>query len=262
MNIFQRLRLQATRYILRGKSDIEWVVSMTSHAPRFRFLEEFFATFQQQTLLPSVLLLWISKSERHNFLTLKLQLPSYVNVRFCEELGPGKKLIPTLRIFPNSKIITLDDDVHYPNDLIENMILYANSHPKRIIAGRVHRITKDYRGNTKNYEEWDFDFEGHESLAQNLFPTGVGAVLYPPKSLHPDVLNVREYRKTALFQDDVWFYAQASRAGTEIWRIPGTREIRYLSESQEMGLYETVNKFGENNSAIARMRDLYKDLEL
>ena len=261
MNIFQRLRLQATRYMFRGKTDIEWVVSMTSHAPRFRFLEEFFATLQEQTLSPPVLLLWISKAERHNFLSLKLQLPSYVNVRFCEELGPGKKLIPTLRMLPNSKIITLDDDVHYPNNLIENMISYSSSYPKEIIAGRVHRITIDNLGKMRNYEDWDFDFDGQDSSAR-AFPTGVGGVLYPPKSLHPDVLNVREYRKTTLFQDDVWFYAQALRAGTEIRRLPGTRESRYLSESQEMGLYETINKFGENNSAIARMRDLYKGLEL
>jgi hypothetical protein len=139
--------------------------------------------------------------------------------------------------------------------------LHSKSYPKDIIAGRVHRITKDDLGSIRNYEEWDFDFEGEESQAGNLFPTGVGGVLYPPNSLHSDVLNVRKYKKTTLFQDDVWFYVQARRMGVEVRRLPGTRRLVYLPETQEMGLYETVNKFGENNSALARVRDLYKDLD-
>jgi hypothetical protein len=90
MKIFQKLRLEASQRIFAGNANIEYVVSMTSHAPRFRFLEEFFVNFQQQTLLPPVFVLWISKAERPDFLALNLKLPSYVEVRFCEELGPGK----------------------------------------------------------------------------------------------------------------------------------------------------------------------------
>jgi hypothetical protein len=37
-----------------------------------------------------------------------------------------------------------------------------------------------------------------------LFATGVGGVFYPPKSLHPEVLNKKNLIATALKADDVW----------------------------------------------------------
>ena len=51
----------------------------------------------------------------------KLASNGIVIINACENLGPGKKLIPTLKLEPNLPIIVVDDDLIFDSE-IENRL--------------------------------------------------------------------------------------------------------------------------------------------
>ena len=50
--------------------------------------------------------------------------------------------------------------------------------------------------------------------------SGVGGVLYPPHSLHPEVSNEKVFMDICPHADDLWFYAMAVMAGTKVVGCP------------------------------------------
>jgi hypothetical protein len=238
-----------------------FIVTMTSHAGRFHSLGAFFRNFELQKLLPKQMILYLTEQESTIFATQDVYLPKFVTIRICEDLGPGMKLIPALRDFPNLNIITVDDDVVYPIDLLERLVSYSVNFPKNIIAGRTHIVTLDSSFKPKKYSEWNQKVQMPGLSSKLLFPTGVGMVLYPPNSLHRDVLEIDTYIKNCFFQDDIWFYIQAIRAGTEVRSLPGDNQYQYLPETQLSGLWSSKNSKGGNDLAMELLLRKYHDLE-
>ena len=252
---------RALRNLNKPKVIESFLVTMTSHPGRFHSLDSFFRNFELQELLPSQMILYLTQQDSDELSTLDVYIPKFVTIRICEDLGPGKKLIPALRDFPTKQIITVDDDVIYPNDLIQRLVDYSKTYPRNILAGRAHNVTLDDNFEPRKYSEWNHKILEFNISSKLLFPTGVGMVLYPPKSLHPDVLEIDTYVENCFFQDDLWFYIQANRAGTEMRLLPGHNEIEYLPETQLSGLWETKNVSGGNDLAMEFLLKRYRDLK-
>ena len=242
------------------KENENFIVTMTSHAGRFRSLGSFFRSFELQELLPKHFALYLTQEDSNLLETMDVYIPNFVSVRICEDLGPGNKLIPALRDFPDKRIITVDDDVIYPKDLLQRLVSYSLEFPLNIIACRAHKVTLNDDFTPRKYSEWDHKVSNFNSSSTLLFPTGVGMICYPPKSLHPDVLDVENYLKNCLFQDDIWFYIQAIRAGTKLRLLPGDNEYEYIPETQTNGLWQTTNSSGGNDQAMKSLLRMYVDL--
>lgn len=206
------------------------------------------------------MILYLTQEDSNLLETMEVYIPKFVSVRICEDLGPGKKLIPALRDFPDKKIITVDDDVVYPKDLIKRIVGYSLAFPLNIIAGRAHKITLGDDFTPRQYSEWEHKVSVFENPSTLLFPTGVGIICYPPKSLHPDALDVDTYKKNCLFQDDIWFYIQAIRKGTKFCLLPGDNQYEYIPETQTSGLWEIINSSGGNDLAMQLLLGIYADL--
>jgi hypothetical protein len=253
--------LISLRNLKQPKKAQSFIVSMTSHVGRFHSLESFFRNFELQELLPKQTILYLTQQDSIMLSTLDVYIPRFVTIRLCEDLGPGKKLIPALRDFPKSNIITVDDDVVYPKDLIKRLVSHSKDFPKNIIAGRAHNVTLDENLMPRKYSDWNQKVSVFNGSHKLLFPTGVGMVLYPPKSLHPDVFDTNVYLENCFFQDDIWFYIQAIRAGTEARLLPGDNQFEYLPETQLSGLWEVKNSKGGNDFAMESLLKKYGDLK-
>jgi hypothetical protein len=84
---------------------------------------------------------------------------------------------------------------------------------------------------------------------------GMSGVLYPPHSLHNDVLNINLFRTLIPTHDDVYFWAMALRNKTKIQLVDGHNTNIYTVEgTQKFGLIN-INK--ENNSGIS-LSDAHK----
>ena len=235
------------------------ILSLTSHPPRFGTLRRFFESLQGMELFDKVVL-WIAHEDAKQFEYIANTIPSIIEVRNCQDLGPGKKLIPALLEYPNDKVITIDDDLLYERSTFLEILEISESYPLEIIAGRTHYVTYDDFGRINPYGLWKFDYSDLDEASEFLFPTTGGITLFPPKSLHPDVTNSELYLELTKFQDDLWFWVQAKRKGTLVRRVPGHRPLSYIDGTQSDGLWETMNSKGGNDLAILRLAHKYGNI--
>ena len=71
---------------------------------------------------------------------------------------------------------------------------------------------------------WQMEASPVDDSPLNFFTSG-GGVLYPPHSLHPEVLNEKVLLDICPNADDVWDYAMALMAGTRVLKCY-THDVR------------------------------------
>ncbi len=167
-------------------------------------------------------------------------------------MGPYTKFYYCLSEFPDSLILTVDDDIMYPVDMIDQLYRAHLNQPGAIHCHRAHRIKLDDDGQLLPYKQWDFDTrEDKASLA--IFPTGVGGVLYFPGCFDPDILNDDAFLSLAPKADDVWLKAMSLKKGTPCKKVPDRRDWQQrflpIQGSQVTKLKSANKKHGGGNDA-------------
>ena len=191
------------------------IISLTSYGKRIYDVHLTIESLMQQTVKPNKIILWLSEDEftPDNIpLTLKKLEKRGLTIEFCKDIRSYTKLVPALRKYPDDIIITVDDDIIYQFDLIENLLNSYKEDPKSIHFCRGHRM-KIVNNVLLSYYKWNW-FINDFNINKLNFPTGVGGVLYPPHSLYFDVTDEKKFLSLAPFADDVWFKAMALLQGT------------------------------------------------
>lgn len=192
------------------------VVSLTSYGRRVSNNVVFYTlvSLLKQTKRPSRIILWIDNSWNYESLPLKLKgLVKYgIEYKFCEDLRSYKKLIPTLGLYPNNIIITVDDDMYYNNNLVENLWegYVSNGNIQCCIAS--YPIYDKAQHCFIPYNEWPA--VSNKQKEELIIPIGVGGVLYPPNSLSDEVMQKNRFQELAPSADDLWFWVMAKRKGS------------------------------------------------
>lgn len=106
--------------------------------------------------------------------------------------------------FPDAIIITVDDDVIYPKDLIKTLVKTHKCYPNAVCARRVHKITKNADGTIAPYNEWLGEYCGCDTPSHALVAVGVGGILYPPHCLYEKAFDEELIRKLCFKADDIW----------------------------------------------------------
>ena len=107
------------------------IVSLTTLPGREAFVEKAIDSIRKQTWPPDAIILCIP-SNRSPQVKLSRHLKD-VTIFYQPDMGPAMKLLPALAVEhdPNTFIITIDDDVEYPERLIEKLlkasVLFPNS---------------------------------------------------------------------------------------------------------------------------------------
>ena len=209
------------------------VVSLTSFGNRVSDVHLAIETIMQGTIKPNRIILWLSESEfssRDIPVTLQRQVTRGLEIRFCKDIRSYTKLMYTLKEYPDSCIITIDDDVIYEYDIVERLINTHKHHPQAVCACRVHRIILGNDNKPKSYMDWDWEVESQGNENPLLFPTGVGGVLYPPHCFSDEVFNEDIYMTKCPYADDVWFYAMELLNGTPVVQVYTGMPTGYYSE--------------------------------
>ena len=227
-NLFDQKSLQLAEQALHSAEkgisseklcDEDIIVSLTSYGKRIYDVYLAIESIMQGSIKPNRILLWLSKEDFFNKTlpqTLQKQIERGLEIRFCKDIKSYKKLIYTLKENPNACIITIDDDVIYNFDLVENLVTAHKTTPNCIWANRIHEMTYNENHSLKSYLQWNFTLNHDCINKKNNFVTGVGGVLYPPNSLHTEVFNDKVFLSICPTADDVWFNAMARLKGTEI----------------------------------------------
>ena len=144
-----------------------------------------------------------------------------------------KKLIPTLKKYPNKIIITIDDDIIHKKDMVEKLYKSFLKYPRDIQA---HRITKFiYKSGKFKTIAGGRHYYKNSSFLNKL--TGVGGVLYPPNCFYKDILNEKLFMKLAPTNDDQWFWIQAILNNVRVRVVEKPNiNLNYIKNSQKIGL--------------------------
>lgn len=222
------------------------IVSLTSYNKRIFDVYLVIESLALQTIKAKRIILWLDKNEFSIDSiprTLKNQMKRGLEIKFCENYKSYKKIIPSLKLGLNldSNIITVDDDIIYPHDFIENLIIEKNKYPNTIIGYRCHKITFNKNQSAiKPYPEWD-SCTNDNIPSKNIFPTGVGGVLYPENCFHSECTNSEVFMKLAPHADDVWLKIMSLMNNIKSKKI----DINYdfenkfisLESNQDIGLF-------------------------
>ncbi len=246
------------------------IVSLTSYPLRIDSVHHALESLLRQTLQPDTLILWLAEEEfpgRENDLP-----PSLLSLRdkglslgWTHNTRSYKKLVPALREYPESCIVTADDDILYPPEWLE--ILYADylaqDRTPMVYAHRAHRMAVDDAGNVYAYRFWLHALHNTPGKSFFNFATGGGGILYPPGVLHPDVCDEGLFMKLAPRADDIWFWAMAVLAGTFTRvvenRIAATQATPMSEEAAEDRLWE-YNRQGGNDTQLRAVLQHYPDI--
>jgi hypothetical protein len=231
------------------------VVSLTSYAKRFPTLELTLRRILQQSVQPDDTILWIAPEDLQHLPKGVLALRhSGLTIRETRDIRSYKKIIPALQNYPDSFIITLDDDLAYPLDTIEPLVTNYRS-SSEILCRRAHRITFDDSGNLKPYNQWQF--ESPRESGSDLFATGGAGALYPPRCLAPEVLDEATFTTLAPLADDIWLFWMEHLAGSALRRVGLRHAPQPWPGCNEQGLWVNHNAQGGNDRVIAALTARY-----
>lgn len=223
--------------------DHEIIVSLTTFGKRLYAVAPTIESIMQGSMKPNRIILWLGDNMKEVSVPLALQLQQRrgLEIAYCKDVRSYTKLIPTLYNYPNASIITIDDDALYYYDLVEKLVNAHKVYPKHIIANRIHRIKLGNDGRPLGYMRWQWNSSPTDDSPLNFF-TGVGGTLYPPHSLHPEVLNENVFMDICKFADDVWFFSMALMAGTRTKKC-----YTHSCIGEDYLLNENVQDVGLNN---------------
>lgn len=207
INTFDRLSLQPNCKGTTTESyvDGELIVSLTSYGDRINNVHIAIESILQQTLKPNRIILWLSKEEfcgKHIPIRLIEMTHRGLEIRYCDNYLSYKKIIPTLTEFPEATIITLDDDLIYPRDLLEKLYYTHLNYPEDIVCARAHKIKFDKTGKILPYNKWNHDT--NDTCGIDLLPTGGAGCLYPKNCFHQDITKWDIIANNCLHADDIW----------------------------------------------------------
>lgn len=193
------------------------IVSLTSFKPRFEQLPTMLKSILFQSVKPDKIIVWLDVT--YDMLTLEMRSLEKYGVEYrcnVKNLKPHKKYFYALQEFSDCLVITVDDDVVYPPDLIESLYKTWKKHPDCVCARRVHRILFNDDGFIKPYNEWQFEYTAEKNPSDELFATGVGGVLYPPHIFDKAVFDEEKIKELCLEADDVWLKWHEVRLGIKV----------------------------------------------
>lgn len=225
----------------------KYIISLTSFPERIDDIWIAIESIFRQTFKPDIIILWLSKDQfkgiklPKNLILLKKR---GLTIRFVDgDIRSHKKYKYALEEFPNDYIITIDDDLYYDEDLIQNLINLKKKFPNCVPTNRAHKL------NFKNnlilpYRKWihnSFDTIPSHKLVQ----TGGYGTLYNVNDLHADYKNENLFLKLAPFADDLWLKIMVLKKGKKVVTnnkynkdplvIRGTQLNKLVTENVTMG---------------------------
>lgn len=241
----------------------EVIVSLTSFGRRVYEVYAAIESIMQGTMKPNRIVLWLQEDMRNDPLpiTLTNQIKRGLEVYFYKDIKSYKKLIPSLKRFPDAVIITIDDDLLYPFDTVENLVRAYQSNPSFIYCSRYHGMTFDSNGILLPYMNWRWNFQGSSPSHLNFATTGAGT-LFPPHCFKPELFDEDLFMSICPTADDVWINAMAIYSGVKRKKVFTHDEKRdnYYENNliQSDALSTSINIPGGNDRQIKAVFDKFE----
>lgn len=229
------------------------VVSLTSYPARLPQLHLVIRSLLHQKLAPREIVLYLGNDTRDEDIPSSLRELEKYNFTIktgYEDLKPHKKYFFAMAEYPDDVVITIDDDVIYDKDFVQDLYNCYKKYPGCVASRRVHRMIQDTLGNIKSYNDWQWECTQILEPSHQLFSTGCGGALYPPKVLPPETFDAAAIKAHCLNTDDIWLKFMELKADVKVV-FTNSKVIHPLTvrNTQASALMHT-NTAGENRNDI------------
>ncbi|GEM_PF-1147205 len=207
--------------LTEGREDI--VVSLTTLPGRLPIVHHAIESVFSQSILPGKIVLWVTDRIAEDQVTpaLRALCDRGLEIRRVNDVGPHTKLMYALEAFPDKSIVTVDDDIVYPANMLQTLLVQHERNPGMVICNWARELSFDEEGRVQGVRagrlltpptlereiEQAQRFEGAPNLL--AFPYGTSGVLYPPGALSERVFEVDTFRELCPKEDDIWFKAMS-----------------------------------------------------
>lgn len=259
------------KYLLRSNPTLnsenrkhKVIISLTTYGRRINNVDLTIRSLFDQTHKADVIILNLAESE-FSPNTIPRSLQALKNhgliINYTADTRSYKKLIPTLSLYPNDFIITVDDDVLYPTFLVEYLMNAYHARPDTIHGFRGYRILQNNK-KIAPYDKWQKC--RHADCGNDIMLTGVGGVLYWPGCFHPDITRQDLFMSLTPTSDDLWFKAMTALCGVASHCINHKGQFKksfiYTNNSIHQPLSKQNKDLGENDKAITNLINHYPGL--
>lgn len=237
------------------------IVSLTSFPARIDHVWLCVESIFRQSVKPQMVILWLSERDFDGLNSLPSRLlrqqTKGLTIRFCDDLRSHTKYYYSFKEFPEDLIVTMDDDIFYPKETIQNLIKLHTRYPTSIACNRGHVIKLDKNDAVAPYEQWDTDsFVTNPSRV--VCPTGVGGVLYPPQSVNEEVFNKYGIRNLCLLADDLWLKVMSLKNNTSVAKAESfPTKLFTIIPSQRESLAKVNIGQNKNDDQLKAVLDYY-----
>lgn len=268
-SLYNNRVLQLNDYVLHSNEkgitdmrycDHEIIISLTTYEPRIYEVYLAIESIMQQTVKANRILLWLPEKLQETPLpvTLQSQIKRGLEIGYCKDIRSYKKLIPTLKNFPNDAIITIDDDLIYNIDVIEKLVFNYLNDSQYIYYNRGARMSIT-NGKLSPYLDWKDCCDTNISILN--FPTGGGGTLYPPHIFNDEIFNESVFMDICPYGDDIWFKAMALYNDKLCRKVythdKGGNDFLCNWEVQECALHHINNGLLQNDRQIEAVFEKY-----
>lgn len=251
----------------RGVSDEKLIdepliVSLTTFGSRIMDAYLVIESIMQQTVKPNRIILWLDENEFDDS-----KLPSLLKrlclrgleIRYCANIRSYKKIIPTLKLAPEATIVTIDDDVIYPQDFLEKLVCAYRNDKKCVYFYRGRYIAKRKKG-LAPYRSWKMVNTAEKRM--DVLPTGIGGVLYPQGCFADGVLDEKTFMDLCPKADDVWLRVMTILKGYPCCLIEYPGRFRYsfvnIDRNQSLALSNKNLYSGDNDLQLKKVFSFFK----
>ena len=241
-------------------------VSLTSYGKRVKNFAPY-AVFSilNQTVLPDRIVLNLDKNswDKNNIPALLKKLEKLgVVIQFVEDIGPHTKFIPTLSRYPDDVIITVDDDVYYERNTIEELWNAYWTSDRRTVICRAGKCLIKENDRFKLYSKQPDLSEFSDSPCK--LPFGVAGVLYPPHLFSDEIFNIGQIKRLCPKADDIWFGIMELREKIKVdyiknnsWTGTSLDRNEEYNPSVSGALYWQNDLDGQNDVQWSALMDYY-----
>lgn len=248
-----------------NKRDVKIILSLTTYGSRLHSVHHTIISLLNQTYKADKIVLWLANNE-YSLEDLPDELKHLqkfgLEIKLCEDILSYKKLIPALTLYPNDILVTFDDDIVYPSDQLEKLISMHKEQPNQIICSRARKILRSRAGKPLSYRQWVHD--STSTFAEpDLFPVGIGGVLYPPNSLDDEVMNIHAFKQYCPYADDIWFKIMALKKGTltKLVKDPIPHSQYVMLPNTQTNSLWSVNK-SKNDKQLKAVLNAYPSVKI
>lgn len=221
------------------------IVSLTSYPKRIGVVAQVLNTIYAQTRKADEIILWLAEEQ---FPGKEADLPDNLRqlisdkrltVRWCDDLKGHKKYFYALQEYQDDIVVTIDDDLLYPQDMLASLYKSYLLYPDAVSTLRAHLILVSEQNQILPYREWIHETDAciHKPCMQLMASGGAGD-LYPPGLYRKDFFDREAVLEYCLWADNLWVKAMQLVSDVPVVLVRPFEPLRCVEEAQEETLYQ------------------------